>query len=133
EGSSPEPAPPATLRVTLPPGAVPGPSPYRLTALGPQALPGLLPLGFSPVVAFELDGEAPPATIQAHLAGLPALALYLVTWDLDRSAWTLVGSLPVPSDGELDTGLPRLRGCARVALDAGDGAPARAAGGVPLR
>ncbi len=127
-----EPATPAALVVTLPPGAVAGPGEFRLTALGAQGLPALLPLGFSPVVAFVLDGTAAPSTVDAHVTGLPSLQLHLVAWDVVGHSWTLVASPATPTDGMLDMPLPALGSYALVAVDPGPGAPVLPAPGAPL-
>ena len=122
----------ATLVVTLPAGSVGAPGSYRLTALGAQGLPGLLPLGYSPIVAFQLDGATAPTVIQAHLTGLPSLVLHLVGWDVSAHAWRLVASPPAPTGGVLDVALPGLGGFALVAVDAGGAVPALPAIGAPL-
>ena len=66
---------------------------FSLTPLGGQDLPGLLPLGFSPVVAFDLRTDASgwdggPLTLDAD--GLPASPLHLVAYRPSTHAWVVV-------------------------------------------
>ena len=44
-----------TVRVSFPPGSVPRDDPATLTPLTAQTLPAFLPLGWSPLQAFNLD------------------------------------------------------------------------------
>ena len=108
---------PAALTVTLPPGSVSSGQTFRLTALSPQGLPGLLPLGWSPILSFDLRGTAAATSIQAHVTGLPALPLHLVTYDEGLDGWTLAASPLVPEEGALDFALPGLGAWALVVVD----------------
>jgi len=125
-----EAAGPATLALTLPPGAVASPQSFTLTALGAQGLPALLPLGWSPIVAFTLDGSAAPASLEARFQGLPAIELHLAAWDAGQQAWTLVAASLHAQSGVLDLPLPGRGGFALVAAD--PGGPAIPATGAPL-
>ena len=81
---------PAMLTVTVPAGALVGRDRFRLTALSPQGLPGLLPLGLQPHRSHstcEVRPSAPPH--RRASAGLPALTLHLVTYNRTLHAWTL--------------------------------------------
>jgi RHS repeat-associated protein len=111
------PPPPAALTLTLPPGSVAGANNYRLTPLSPQSLPDLLPLGYSPIVAWNLEGTTPPSLIEHHATGLPNLPLHLVTYDIGLDAWTLVASALEPVDGTLDFTLAGLGTWALVFTD----------------
>ena len=117
---------PATITLTVPPGAVAGPNTFRLTALSAQGLPGLLPLGYSPILTFALSGTAPPASAAAQVAGVSPLTVHLVAYDTGQHAWTLVASPLVPSEGTLDFTLAGLGTWALIAVDREPTAPVAA-------
>ena len=104
----------------MPPGALAGANSCRLTPLSGQGLPGLLPLGYSPIVAFGLDASTPPASASVRVAPLPDLLLHLVTYDADLHAWTLVASALQPEEGALELAVSGLGTWALVAVDPAD-------------
>ncbi|MGH9888098.1 MAG: hypothetical protein ACREBE_21370, partial [bacterium] len=114
---SPAPLPPVTLSVNLPPGAVSGSHTFQLTPLSPQGLPNLLPLGYSPILAFDFSGSGAPSAMNVHLTGLPAMVVHLVRYDRELHAWTLATSTLEPTAGVLDFPLPGLGTWALMAVD----------------
>jgi hypothetical protein len=94
---------------------------YRLTALSPQGLPGLLPLGFSPLVAFDLRAEDGVfrGTAMATASGLPATVAHLVRYSASLHAWQVeVAGLNVT--GSITMPLPGAGSFALVTADPGD-------------
>ena len=91
---------------------------YQLTALSPQGLPALLPLGWSPLLAFDLRGstQALPGTV----TGLPALTAHLVGYASDVRQWRLLEANLAPVDGTLSFGVPGNGSFALVVADPGD-------------
>src|SRR6185312_1501423 len=84
------------ITVTVPAGAAPAGTSFQLTALSGQGLPGLLPLGWSPLAAFDLRSSAPANGLTASIANLTPSVVQLATYDFALHAWTLVaGNLPV--------------------------------------
>ncbi len=97
----------------------------RLTALSPQGLPGLLPLGFSPVVAFDLRSD--PSTT-GPLGGLVAVGttdpLHLAQYDTTLHEWLMVAPNLTPgADGKLALTLPEIGAYALTVADVGATAP----------
>jgi len=77
------------LAINVPAGAVADGSSLQLTALSGQGLPGLLPLGWTALAAFDLRGSAAsslPVTVSALTDG----AAHLVTYNTGVHAWTMV-------------------------------------------
>ena len=124
------PAPP-TLTLTVPPGAVGGPASFSLTPLSAQGLKALLPLGYSPVAAFHVEGTATPSSPTATLTGLSAIPLHLARWDTADHVWRLAAS-PAPSGDTLAITLSGLGDFALVAADSGPNGPVLPALGEPL-
>src|SRR6185312_8277312 len=83
--------------------------------------PALLPLGWSPVAAFDLRADAaagPTAPLGASFAGLPKnRPLQLVGYDAGLHAWILVAAGLTSTDGTLAAGLPAPGGYALVVAD----------------
>jgi hypothetical protein len=77
---------------------------YRLTPLSAQGLPGLLPMGWSPLAAFHLIVPADGGALSAAITGLPALATYLVEYRPTLHDWVLVAR-----DGHTGQWRPDLR------------------------
>ena len=117
-------------RVTLTVGAGAGGA-YRLTPLSAQGLPGLLPMGWSPLAAFHLSAPADGGALSASATGLPALATYLVEYRPVIHEWSLVASTGTPVDGALTFAVPGPGSFAVVAAD-GDTVPIPAAAGDVL-
>jgi hypothetical protein len=96
----------------------------QLTPLSAQGLPGLLPLGWSPIAAFDVRADKPVgAGLEAALKGLPAGTLHLVRFDTGARAWTLEQTGLTPTEGVLAVGLSGTGTWALVTPDA-DPAPA---------
>jgi RHS repeat-associated protein len=94
---------------------------YQVTPLSPQGLPGLLPLGWSPFVSFDLRSDgASGAALQAALDGLPAGPWHLVRWREGTHAWHLVTGSLEPQSGSLALTLPELGTYALAMADAGE-------------
>src|SRR6185312_6243260 len=84
------------ITVTVPAGAAPAGTSFQLTALSGQGLPGMLPLGWSPLAAFDLRASAPATGLTASISNLSASVVELATYDFGLHAWTLVAdSVPV--------------------------------------
>jgi hypothetical protein len=106
------------LTVTVPAGSLTEAGAFRLSALSPQGLPALLPMGYSPIVAFDLRAAQTPSAAAVHLTGLPALVLHLVQYDPAPHAWTVAVASLEPTAGVLDFALPGPGAWALVAVDA---------------
>jgi len=136
------------VSVVVPPNAAAADTPVRLTALSPQALPGLLPLGWSPLAAFDLradGGAALAGPLSVRLAALdaagapasaipgwPAAAAVLAEYRAALHAWVLVEANLAPAAGEVAASLPGPGAFAFVVPDAGAAAPVVPAVGSPL-
>ncbi len=97
---------PVELVLSVASGTVSQQAQLRLTPLSAQGLPGLLPLGWSPLAAFDVRADAPVgAGLEARLTGLPAVALHLVRFDTGSRAWTMVQPGLAPASGALTVGL----------------------------
>lgn len=96
---------------------VPSGGTAALTRLSAQGLPGLLPLGWSPVAAFDLNtGAAGPFTVS--FTELPSgRPLHLVTYNTGAHAWTLVAPDLTSSGGTTSVELPAPGGYALVLAD----------------
>ncbi|HEY2945480.1 MAG TPA: Ig-like domain-containing protein, partial [Vicinamibacteria bacterium] len=118
------------LTVTIPAGAA---GSYRLTALSAQGLPGLLPLGFSPLAAFDLRSDAESvggASLEAD--GLPGPTAHLVRYSPLLHAWQMEAAGLAPAAGSVTVPLPGPGSFALVAADPGDPPIAIPAAGEPL-
>jgi hypothetical protein len=76
------------VSVGVPQDAFAGPASLRLTPLTSQGLPNLLPLGFSPVVAFDLredGGTSPAVPLPATVSGLGEVAPPFTSWRTGRA------------------------------------------------
>jgi hypothetical protein len=93
------------FRITVPSGSA---GTYRLTELSGQGLPSLLPLGWSPLLAFDLRGaEHVQGPLALDASGLPELPLYLAQHTAD--GWRLSSGLPdLGSSGEVNIPLAPL-------------------------
>ncbi|HEY2941643.1 MAG TPA: Ig-like domain-containing protein, partial [Vicinamibacteria bacterium] len=106
------------LTVTIPTAAA---GPYRLTALSAQGLPGLLPLGFSPLAAFDLRTDADSIAGASFKAdGLPDVTAHLVRYSALLHAWQMEAAGLVPAAGSITVPLPGPGSFALVAADPGD-------------
>ncbi|PYQ19237.1 MAG: hypothetical protein DMF81_22525, partial [Acidobacteria bacterium] len=109
------------VAVTVSAGAVSAETSIVLTPLSPQGLPGLLPLGWSPLAAFDLKTAAPLAPpLAAELTGLPAGAAHLVAYRPSTHGWFMVSPGLVASDGALSLALTAPGAYAVVVPDLGE-------------
>jgi hypothetical protein len=114
----------SSMSLVVPGGAYADGSSIRATALSGQGLPGLLPLGWSPIAALDLRGPSPLSPIELRVEGAGNQAVYLARY-LNRS-WYLASDALTPVNGVVTVALPSDEAIA-VALvipDSGDGAPA---------
>jgi hypothetical protein len=106
---------------------------YNLTPLSQQGLPGLLPLGWSPVAAFDLQANpSSSAYLSANFTGLPSGSLYLVSYSYNVHTWTMVTSNLSASGGTLTVPLPSTGDYALVVPDASNTSIQIPAVGQPL-
>ncbi len=126
----------AGIAVGFPAGSVAHDTPFRLTSLSAQGLPALLPLGWSPVAAFELRADDGSTTTTAPLAlrvdGLASafLTLHVARFDDAARVWTMLAPGRPVVDGALEASLPGPGTFALLARDAGVTAALPAPGGV---
>jgi hypothetical protein len=93
--------------------------------LSPQGLPNLLPLGWSPVAAFDLQTSVPvSAALSASFTGLPSGTLYLASYSYSVHAWSLVTPNLTATSGALTVALPSIGDYALVVPDSGVAIPA---------
>ena len=123
-----------SLTVTVAPNAVPAATNFYLTSLSQQGLPGLLPLGWSPVSAFDLRaGSSTTASFSAAFAQMPASAtLQLVQYNYNSHNWLMVTPNLTATSGALTTTIPSVGDFALVVVDMGSGAPTVPSAGQPL-
>ncbi|MBY0495127.1 MAG: hypothetical protein K2Y23_13030, partial [Cyanobacteria bacterium] len=133
----------ASISVAVPAGAFADGSSIRVTPLTGQGLPGLLPLGWSPLAAVDLRGSAPslPLSLRVNLSALsvPAAALgssapsYLARY-VNRTWHLTSGPLTPDANGIIGVALPQSEAisAALVVVDTGAGAPVVPALGDPL-
>lgn len=111
----------ADVTVAVPAGAVGEATAFHLTRLSAQGLSALLPLGWSPIVAFDLRVDAaagPTAPLGASFVHLPTgRPLQLVAYDSSLHSWTLVAAGLTSADGTLAASLPSPGGYALVVAD----------------
>jgi hypothetical protein len=77
----------------------------RVTSVGGQSLPGLLPLGWSPLAAAEVLGSGPGASLTFH-TGAATRALTVVRYDEARDEWRVLIASAVPADGKVIAFIP---------------------------
>jgi hypothetical protein len=84
-------------------------------------LPGLLPLGWSPVASFDLQTNiSTSAALSANFTGLPTGTLYLVSYSYSIHGWSMVTpNLTATSSGTLTVALPSIGDYALAIPDAG--------------
>ena len=106
-------------------GAVAADATFRLTRLSAQGLPVLLPLGVSPLAAFELTASEPPTSpLELTLTQLPAGTVHLVGYDATLRAWTMTEpEKTVAGTDPVTFSLPGAGLHAVVALDDGVAVP----------
>lgn len=122
------------ISVAVPAGAVSSATNFYLTSLSQQGLPGLLPLGWSPVSAVDVrsDGSS-SATLNATIAQLPSsVTMYLVQYSYSTHAWAMVAPNLTAQNGSLALQIPSLGDFALIVPDAGGSGPAIPSPGQPL-
>ncbi len=119
------------ITVTVPAGGAT--TSYYLTPLSQQGLPGLLPLGWSPIAAFDLQTNiSTSAALSANFTGVPSGILYLVAYSYNVHVWTMVTPNLSGSSGSLTVSLPSTGDYALVVPDAGNASIQIPAAGQPL-
>lgn len=128
------PAPASTVLLSLDvPDSLPEASTITATALSGQGLPGLLPLGWSPVAALNLRSSVPSDGFTLRAQNTGAAGVYLARY-LNRQWYLASAALTPDGDGVIFAPLPAGEAIdvALVFADTGDGAPAIPAIGNPL-
>src|SRR5258708_1323126 len=92
------------VTVNVPAGA--GNITFQLTSLSGQGLPGLLPLGWSPLAAFNLRANSVVGNLTANVAQMPGVVSHLVTYSTALHAWTMVTPNLQPVSGTVSVLLP---------------------------
>jgi hypothetical protein len=105
------------ISITIPSAAVSDGTTFQLTPLSGQGLPGLLPLGWSPLAAFDLRASSSVTGLPAVVSKLPAVTAHLAIYDPALHAWTLVASNLVSSGGACSFTVPALGAYALVVPD----------------
>ncbi|HEY6308046.1 MAG TPA: Ig-like domain-containing protein, partial [Candidatus Angelobacter sp.] len=106
-----------TVSVSVPAGAAVAGSAFRLTYLSGQGLPGLLPLGWSPLAAFDLRSTSSASGLSASVTSLPNVVAHLVTYDFSLHAWTMLAQNLQPVNGAFSFTLPGTGAFALVTPD----------------
>ena len=106
---------------------------YYLTPLSQQGLPGLLPLGWSPIAAFDLQTSVSiSASLSANFTGLPAGTLYLVVYSYNVHAWNMLTPNLSATSGSLTVTIPSTGDYALVMPDSGSASIQIPSTGQPL-
>ena len=116
-GSAGGPLSAGNITITVPAGAVGDGTTFQLTPLSGQGLPGLLPLGWSPLAAFDFRASASTMNLAATIAQLPNTVTHLVTYNSALHAWTMVAANLQTSNGSVSVVLPSTGGYALVVPD----------------
>ena len=116
------------ISIQIPAGAVSQESPAYLTPLDGQSLPGLLPLGWSPLQAFWLEfASLSPTPLAATLTPWGAFNANeggaVVRFDEDRRGWEVVQLFASSSTNPITATLPGPGAYAVVVPDTGTTAP----------
>jgi RHS repeat-associated protein len=123
-----------TVTIGVAVGAVSSPTNLHLSSLSQQALPGLLPLGWSPLVAFDLQSDNPTsASFTGTFAQLPqSTTMHLAQYSYTSHAWQMVTPNLTAPNGSLSIPIPSIGDFALVIPDAGSTAPSVPSAGQPL-
>jgi hypothetical protein len=123
-----------SLTISIPAGAISATTSLHLTTLSQQGLPGLLPLGWSPITAFDLRADSSTsAAANANFSQLPnALTLDLVAYDYSAHAWKMVTPNLGAVNGALTIPLASLGNYALVSTDIGNTSVVIPSAGQPL-
>jgi hypothetical protein len=106
------------VSIVVPAGAVSDGTTFQVTPLSGQGLPGLLPLGWSPLAAFDLRASSPVANLSASVAQMPNVVAHLVTYNPALHAWTMVSPNLQPASGSVSFTVPAAGDYALVVADA---------------
>jgi hypothetical protein len=120
------------LSIAVPAATVGDGTSFQLTPLSGQGLPGLLPLGWSPVAAFDLRATSSAANLPANFSKLPNVVGDLVLYNPALHAWTMVASNLQVINGGLTVMLPAPASYALVVPDLVDPPIVIPAPGDPL-
>ena len=120
------------ISIAVPAATVGDGTSFQLTPLSGQGLPGLLPLGWSPVAAFDLRATSSVANLLASFSKLPNVAGNLVLYNPALHAWTMVASNLQVVNGGLAVVLPAPASYALVVPDVMDPPIAIPVSGDPL-
>ena len=105
------------IKLDFPGGALAQAEMISLTPLSAQGLPNLLPLGWSPVAAFDLRGaDAFAVPVSATFSNLPGAKLHLVAYRTALHAWVMVQS-DIQSNGTVTAAIAAPEAHALVMLD----------------
>ena len=108
------------IQVLVPAGAALPATTFQLTPLSGQGLPGLLPLGWSPVAALDLRASSAAANVSATFTHLSNAAMHLVFYNPALHAWTMVAPSLLPVSGNVNATLPAPGAYALVVPDVVD-------------
>jgi hypothetical protein len=121
------------VNISVPAGSVSSATNFYLTPLSQQGLPGLLPLGWSPVVAFDFRSDSSTgAAFSGNVSQLPQATLSLARYDYTSHSWVMVAPNLLPSNGSLSIQIPSVGDFALVVPDSGNSSPPVPAVGQPL-
>ncbi|MBZ5508477.1 MAG: Ig-like domain-containing protein [Acidobacteriia bacterium] len=120
------------IEVQAPAGAALPATTFQLTPISGQGLPGLLPLGWSPLAALDLRASSAAANLSATFTHLPNTTAHLVFYNPALHAWTMVASSLLPVSGSLNVVLPSPGAYALVVADVVNPPIAIPAAGDPL-
>jgi len=108
------------VALSIPAGTVMDGTTMQLTSLSGQGLPGLLPLGWSPIAAFDVRASSSVANISATVTQLPNVVSHLVIYDPALHAWTMVSPNIQAVNGNAGVTLPAPGAYALVVPDTVD-------------
>ncbi len=122
------------VTITVLPGAVASATNFYLTLFTQQGLPGLLPLGWSPVTAFDLRSDtSTAASFTSAISSLSStVTMHLVQYDYTTHAWLMVTPNVGAVNGTLTIPIPSVGDFALVVPDAGNSAIVIPSPGQPL-
>ena len=106
--------------LSVPAGIVMDGTSMQLTSLSGQGLPGLLPLGWSPLAAFDVRASSSAANISASITQLPNVISHLVIYDPSLHAWTMATPNIQAVNGSASVTLPAPGAYALVVPDVVD-------------
>jgi hypothetical protein len=111
-----------SITVSIAPGAVSSATNFHLTSLSQQGFPGLLPLGWSPIAAFDLRADtSSSASFTASLTQLPnSVVFHLVRYDYSSHTWLMVSPNLGAATGALTIPVPSVGDYALVTPDSGN-------------